>query len=772
MPWSLTSLQRAGTVCARHHWRRCLLLYSDRSPVPALEVVQRSLQDAGISTVPLASPSLSSLSAATPELVDDVAQAALASEAELVLGVGNGAVLDLAKAVAAMAPLVKESRHGSTAPGFSALTARFLLGEEGGHSLLPGASLPLLLAPTHATVATTSGRCLLRRNDAVASLVPMAVAGPGPFGVGVGLQATEILADVSVTSWQSVRGRAAAVAHAMSIFVDAAAAAAGTIKQKQLMDDMMVGVGSSFSALRHPDASAYDALDATLAAGVCASDADANARGELCAIHALAATMVGCREVSFPMACRVLLPAVLRVWAEEEDSEAQKCVAGLSEAMLGPAKSPHHALLALADWLDGALSAASLPSQLPLAPLECPDSAAALLALETLEAPVVQQRPQPGWFEPKCLRQIFRSTLDDGHGKKKVWPSCGGSAIAKASILVPHGFTVTKKLVLVMALITSVLPRPDRPPVLPPSLFKSAAAPVEGRAKRRRSAVEKLLARADQQVAKSRRSSPPAAPEWPQMALLGQQLFSKFLEYQMPSDVLGADAARRLAAYAASTLRLAWATGIANESASDWQRTLEESLQEALSVLALDFADPDLHRRPKAALRGLLQHLQSLDQLLLGLWAIDPELPHPWKLSEASCRYHLQKEDIADGVRQLFKQSDLTRRVALRWGVRKAWLKSGKGSPWSKVASDSAPCDALRMLRARWLEAVCLARSAPSSPQTLKAISTWLLVGRDITARWHAFAIPSSKILKLGLDLADALYASGQTKMAVEIDGY
>ena len=181
-----------------------------------------------------------------------------------------------------------------------------------------------------------------------------------------GLQATEILADVSVTSQQSVRGRAAAVAHAMSVFVDAAAAAAGTIKQKQLMDDMMVGVahlgkiwgcfessthedvscrfflepilvgfawtvapwasqmtqvGSSFSALRHPDASAYDALDATLAAGVCASDADANARGELCAIHALAATMVGCRDVSFPMACRVLLPPVLRVWAEEEDGE-------------------------------------------------------------------------------------------------------------------------------------------------------------------------------------------------------------------------------------------------------------------------------------------------------------------------------------------------------------------------------------------------------------------------------------------------------------------
>ena len=40
----------------------------------------------------------------------------------------------------------------------------------------------------------------------------------------------------------------------------------------------------------------------------------------------------------------------------------------------------------------------------------------------------------------------------------------------------------------------------------------------------------------------------------------------------------------------------------------------------------------------QAALRGLLQHLQSMDQLLLGLWAMDPELPHPCQLAEASCR--------------------------------------------------------------------------------------------------------------------------------------
>lgn len=55
--------------------------------------------------------------------------------------------------------------------------------------------------------------------------------------------------------------------------------------------------------------------------------------------------------------------------------------------------------------LDGALSAASLASQLPLASEECPDSASALLALGTLQSPNAQQRPQPSWFEPKCLRR-------------------------------------------------------------------------------------------------------------------------------------------------------------------------------------------------------------------------------------------------------------------------------------------------------------------------------------------------------------------------------
>lgn len=62
-----------------------------------------------------------------------------------------------------------------------------------------------------------------------------------------------------------------------------------------------------------------------------------------------------------------------------------------------------------------------------------------------------------------------------------------------------------------------------------------------------------------------------------------------------------------------------------------------------------------------------------------------------------------------DGVRRLWTQNDLTRGIASRWGFRKAWLKSGKGSPWPKTTGDKASApEALRMLRARWLEAVCV----------------------------------------------------------------
>ena len=102
-----------------------------------------------------------------------------------------------------------------------------------------------------------------------------------------------------------------------------------------------MGLGSCFSALRQPQEAHVDTLEATLSAGLAAADADANARGHLCVIHALACSLAALRSVAFPVAARVLLPVVLRCWAEQEEAES---VRELAEAMLGPAPSAPEAL--------------------------------------------------------------------------------------------------------------------------------------------------------------------------------------------------------------------------------------------------------------------------------------------------------------------------------------------------------------------------------------------------------------------------------------------
>ncbi|CAE7517558.1 unnamed protein product, partial [Symbiodinium necroappetens] len=225
----------------------------------------------------------------TPSLVDSVTYDAASTDIDAVVGLGHGGVLDLAKAAAAIIPLVRASAQyspiftrpgsGSAKPGRdltellvngnmrgkgnaagtngingalpkwpnAPVAESFLLGSDAkprASTLLAGSSLPLLLVPTTAAIAATSGRCLLRPEGPEA-LVPLAIAGPGPYGVGVGLQATEVVADATVTQGQSARGTAAAMAHAISVFVDSAAASGGTVKQQQLMDDMMTGAGSN-----------------------------------------------------------------------------------------------------------------------------------------------------------------------------------------------------------------------------------------------------------------------------------------------------------------------------------------------------------------------------------------------------------------------------------------------------------------------------------------------------------------------------------------------
>ncbi|CAE7944966.1 unnamed protein product, partial [Symbiodinium sp. KB8] len=415
-----------------------------------------SLQKAGIQTN-LWEPSLF-YRCPTPSLVDSVTYDAASTDIDAVVGLGHGGVLDLAKAAAAIIPLVRASAQyspiftrpgsGSAKPGReltellvngnmrgkgnaagtngingalpkwpnAPVAESFLLGSDAkprASTLLAGSSLPLLLVPTTAAIAATSGRCLLRPEGPEA-LVPLAIAGPGPYGVGVGLQATEVVADATVTQGQSARGTAAAMAHAISVFVDSAAASGGTVKQQQLMDDMMTGAGSSFSALRHPEHAAVDSMEAALAAGVAASDADANARGGLSVVHTLASVLVGMRpEVPFPLACRVLLPPVLRAWAEEvaEGSEvaAVSAIALLSEAMLGPAPA-EQSLQRLADFVDDACGKAGLPPQLVLDPAESPEpggggpeSVAVLLAANAAKAWV--------GVVPQRLEAVFRAAV-------------------------------------------------------------------------------------------------------------------------------------------------------------------------------------------------------------------------------------------------------------------------------------------------------------------------------------------------------------------------
>eukprot|EP00439_Symbiodinium_sp_Y106_P072460 s687_g13.t1 len=179
-------LSRVGAVAAARGWRRCLILAKTEGN-EAASVID-SLQKAGIQTN-LWEPSLS-YRCPTPSLVDSVTYDAASTDIDAVVGLGHGGVLDLAKAVAAIIPLVRASAQyspiftrpgsGSAKPGReltellglngalpkwpnAPVAESFLLGSDAkprASTLLAGSSLPLLLVPTTAAIAATSGRCL------------------------------------------------------------------------------------------------------------------------------------------------------------------------------------------------------------------------------------------------------------------------------------------------------------------------------------------------------------------------------------------------------------------------------------------------------------------------------------------------------------------------------------------------------------------------------------------------------------------------------------
>ena len=180
----------------------------------------------------------------------------------------------------------------------------------------------------------------------------------------------------------------------------------------------------------------------------------------------------------------------------------------------------------------------------------------------------------------------------------------------------------------------------------------------------------------------------------------------------------------------------------------------EDKLAEALHVLAAADAQWgafSLRREPKGSLEGLLQQLDFYDTLLMGLWAEgddEKKIRHPAELSEAACLHHVRDRQLCKDVRGLVSGTRMARRAVL-WGFRKPWLRHGKGPPWKAALLAPLP---LRFLRSRWLEASCLVKlhaKDVGGAKLQKAVKSWQMAGRDISARWHGFAIPNSKVLKI-----------------------
>lgn len=394
-------VRQLGAVARARKAKRCFLVAGRAGS--AAEIAAQRLAEVGIEVEQFWLPA--GLGSPTPAAVDAAVAAAQRFGADTMVGVGSGGVLDVAKGAAALV--------NAPVPGNGILAAsQFLFGAENGRALSPNTSVQTILVPTTAAVATMSGRSLLQDFDRHGTLFPLAIAGPGPFGVGQGLQPTEVVADPEMTASQSRRGSVAAAVHALSTFADGVVAATGTIKFKMLYDDMADGLTAASAALRDPDNAKVDALLAALAAGVTASDADANARGSLCLTHSLGCIAVGTWfGMSFPAVASALLPPVLREW---EDQASEEEISGLRELASHVLRKPNAGLCDLADWVDDKCAFAKVPRPSPSFGVT-PDAAAAALARHAATSPILLQRPAPEWiFDVECLTRIFRGAFAQG----------------------------------------------------------------------------------------------------------------------------------------------------------------------------------------------------------------------------------------------------------------------------------------------------------------------------------------------------------------------
>ncbi|EOD39957.1 hypothetical protein EMIHUDRAFT_108724 [Emiliania huxleyi CCMP1516] len=265
--------------------------------------------------------------------------------------------------------------------------------------------------------------------------------------------------------------------------------------------------------------------------------------------------------------------------------------------------------------------------------------------------------------------------------------------------------------------------------------------------------------RAETEAALILRDDPaPPLPSWPEAVATFGASTVEALAVTHPNELANACAS-------ATALRLFLSVPAAG--VLPWRHRAQESLETSLQRLALDDdlqADVKSYRAATlAAGRSAappqlqpLEPLAALDGLLLALWGVGrrrrEKLAHPVGVMEVAAAVAFGLASVSERCRSLLRAAPAE--VRQSWGVREEWVRGDAPAktPWRKGG-----CSLLRLLRARWVEAVAVSGGCDcAQPPVRVALLAWQYAGRDAGARWLAFAVPSTA----AADLSDAALES------------
>lgn len=253
--------------------------------------------------------------------------------------------------------------------------------------------------------------------------------------------------------------------------------------------------------------------------------------------------------------------------------------------------------------------------------------------------------------------------------------------------------------------------------------------------------------RAETEAALILRDDPaPPLPSWPEaVATFGASAV----------DALAVTHPNELANACASATALRLFLSVPAAGVLPWRHRAQESLETSLQRLALDDdlqADVKSYRAATlAAGRSAappqlqpLEPLAALDGLLLALWGVGrrrrEKLAHPVGVMEVAAAVAFGLASVSERCRSLLRAAPAE--VRQSWGVREEWVRGDAPAktPWRKGG-----CSLLRLLRARWVEAVAVSGGCDcAQPPVRVALLAWQYAGRDAGARWLAFAVPST----------------------------